>query len=333
MKFNDLLTDDSIVGEINRICGSNATTYTNKAKAARLNAALDRYLHLAFESDGRWSFDDINNASPPLDTQNIVSGTNRYKFSAFTEKILSLIKLEILNSAGTGVVLIPETIDAMGGQSVGAASGVISGGSLSCNFEDLYISPDSGTPTHYLKYGDFIYLRPSPNYSKTAGLKAYFNRPASKFIFVIFTVTIASPGVFTATAHGLALNDTVIFNTDGALPTGLTADTTYYVITAGLTADAFEVSTTQGGSAVNTSGSQSGNHSFLKTNKEPGVPSIHHTYLARYASLPYLIENSASQTVAVAQEIQADELAIKSFFSRRSKDDRARLSPRFQNNR
>lgn len=75
-----------------------------------------------------------------------------------------------------------------------------------------------------------------------------------------FTVTIASPGVFTLTAHGFIPGQVVYFSTTGALPTGLTAGTAYYVITAGLTADAFQVSTTIGGSAVNTSGSQSGTH-------------------------------------------------------------------------
>src|SRR3990167_3937244 len=36
-----------------------------------------------------------------------------------------------------------------------------------------------------------------------------------------FTVTVASPGVFTSTAHGLSLNDQVRLYTTGALPTGL----------------------------------------------------------------------------------------------------------------
>jgi len=80
-----------------------------------------------------------------------------------------------------------------------------------------------------------------------------------------FTVTIASPAVFTLTAHGLSANNTVYFSTTGALPTGLTAGTTYYVISAGLTADAFRVSTTEGGAAVNTSGTQSGTHSITMT--------------------------------------------------------------------
>lgn len=75
-----------------------------------------------------------------------------------------------------------------------------------------------------------------------------------------FTVTIASPGVFSLTAHGFTEGSVVYFSTSGALPTGLTAGRAYYVIKAGLTADAFQVSTTITGTAVNTSGTQSGTH-------------------------------------------------------------------------
>lgn len=82
-----------------------------------------------------------------------------------------------------------------------------------------------------------------------------------------FTVTIASPGVFSCTAHGLASGNALVFSTTGALPTGLTAGTTYYVISAGLTADAFQVAATPGGTAINTSGSQSGTHSFVTTTR------------------------------------------------------------------
>ena len=137
MKFIDLLTNDSVVAEINRICGSAVSSYSNQSKAARLNAALDRYFTLAFESDGRWSFDDINQTSPPIDTQDIVSGTNRYKVSSFTEKILSLIKLEVLDSSGKGVFITPETIDNLDVLST-PASGQISG--ISSNtFQELYL--------------------------------------------------------------------------------------------------------------------------------------------------------------------------------------------------
>lgn len=79
------------------------------------------------------------------------------------------------------------------------------------------------------------------------------------------TVTIASPGVFTLTSHGLVLDDIVYLTTTGALPTGLSANTPYYVISAGLTADNFELSATKAGSAINTSGSQSGVHTIRRS--------------------------------------------------------------------
>ncbi len=53
-------------------------------------------------------------------------------------------------------------------------------------------------------------------------------------------------------AHGLAAGDRVLFwaTIGAALPTGLSEDTGYFVIATGLTTDAFRVSTTSGGSAV-----------------------------------------------------------------------------------
>lgn len=52
--------------------------------------------------------------------------------------------------------------------------------------------------------------------------------------------------------HGLVANDTVLVwpTVGAALPGGLAEDTIYFVIATGLTADAFKVSASQGGSAV-----------------------------------------------------------------------------------
>lgn len=78
-----------------------------------------------------------------------------------------------------------------------------------------------------------------------------------------FTVTIASPAVFTRVGHKLKAGAKIRVTTSDALPTGLAINTDYYVIAAGLTADAFQVSATAFGSAVNTSGSQNGVHTSL----------------------------------------------------------------------
>ena len=76
------------------------------------------------------------------------------------------------------------------------------------------------------------------------------------------TISIAAPGVVTWTAHGLSVNDTIRFTTTGALPTGLAINTTYYVKTV-LSANTFTVSTSAGGAAVTTSGTQSGTQTAL----------------------------------------------------------------------
>lgn len=92
------------------------------------------------------------------------------------------------------------------------------------------------------------------------------------------TITIASPAVVTLVAHGLTVNDSITFSTTGALPTGITPGTTYYVISTGLTSNAFEISLTVGGTAVTTTGTQSGTHTVTRTtaiaveNDDPRLP-------------------------------------------------------------
>jgi hypothetical protein len=82
------------------------------------------------------------------------------------------------------------------------------------------------------------------------------------YIEATVTISIAAPGVVTWTGHGLSVNDTIRFTTTGALPTGLAINTTYYVKTV-LSANTFTVSTSAGGAAVTTSGTQSGTQTAL----------------------------------------------------------------------
>lgn len=84
------------------------------------------------------------------------------------------------------------------------------------------------------------------------------------------TVTLATPGIVTLTAHGLSVGDQVNF-TGGVLPTGLTAGTIYYVVAANFTANTFSVSATNGGAAINTSGSTSGTIRAFKLNNSLGI--------------------------------------------------------------
>lgn len=79
------------------------------------------------------------------------------------------------------------------------------------------------------------------------------------------TVTLATPGVVTWTAHGFSAGDSFIPTTTGALPTGMVAGTTYFVIATGLSTNTFEFAATASGAAINTSGSQSGTHTGTST--------------------------------------------------------------------
>jgi hypothetical protein len=75
------------------------------------------------------------------------------------------------------------------------------------------------------------------------------------------TITSASPGVITETAHGAVANDPKVFsNSGGALPAAITAGTTYYVKTV-LTANTYTISATPGGTAINTASTGTGTHS------------------------------------------------------------------------
>ena len=76
------------------------------------------------------------------------------------------------------------------------------------------------------------------------------------------TITIASPGVITVVGNAIIGEDTAItLTTTGALPTGLSVGTTYFVVQDPTTL-LYSLSTTRGGTAINTSGSQSGTHSI-----------------------------------------------------------------------
>jgi microcystin-dependent protein len=93
---------------------------------------------------------------------------------------------------------------------------------------------------------------------------------ASLFAFLVqsatVTISIAAPGVVTWNNHPFSANDVVKFYTTGALPTGLTpgtpglptVGTVYYVVGASITTNTFQVSATPGGSAITTTGTQSG---------------------------------------------------------------------------
>ncbi len=274
MTLYEPLGKTGIIDEVNRLCNTTNDVYKNRDKIARINEGLDQYWFLAAEAAPQGTFDDTGNTSAPIETQNITAGTNAYKVTDFTNKVLQVLRVTVLNDDAEEEDLIYQDFEDID------------------EFLEEYSTDadDRGQPQYWTKIGDYIYIAPAPDYTETNGLRCYVNRELSKFSYNTFTVTIATPGVATDTSHGLVDNDSILAITDGALPTGLTAESTIYYIDQ-QTANTWQFCTTLsdvGSTYVNTTGSQSGTHQWVKANAEPGIPLIHHDYLARYAAYKFM---------------------------------------------
>jgi hypothetical protein len=68
------------------------------------------------------------------------------------------------------------------------------------------------------------------------------------------SVTIATPGVFTSTTHDLKIGDAIVFTSLGTI-TGVSTNTVYWVTATSFAATTFTVATTQGGTAIQITGS------------------------------------------------------------------------------
>ena len=86
------------------------------------------------------------------------------------------------------------------------------------------------------------------------------------------TISIASPAVISLASHGFTAGTVIKFTNSlgGVLPTGLSTNNNYFVLSAGLGAGSFRVSLEPGGTAVDTTGSQSGTHYVGKVTGRAG---------------------------------------------------------------
>lgn len=133
---------------------------------------------------------------------------------------------------------------------------LVTDGSGNVSFSSVLTNPMTGA-------GDVIVANSSGTASRVP--TRIIGNVGATYISGTVTITIASPAVFTFTAHGFVTGTTVLLTTTGALPTGLAINTTYFVIR--IDADTFNLSTTLAnavaGTKINTSGSQSGTHTVV----------------------------------------------------------------------
>lgn len=164
MQYNTEANNQDCVSEILSICNATLATYDIKKITRRFNAALDWYFYLAFMADARWAFDDLNQTSPPLESITMTSGTNKYALDTFVSEIINVLRVEALDPSGNAYLLKPFDAEQVGSQALS------------------YFSSGAGTPSRYRKYGKWLYLDTTPNYTIANGISLYFNRPASRMV-------------------------------------------------------------------------------------------------------------------------------------------------------
>jgi len=131
--------------------------------------------------------------------------------------------------------------------------------------------------------------------------------PASE-VLALTSISNATPAVFTLNSHGMSIGDAIVLSTSGALPAGLTVGTVYYIITAGFTANAFQVSATLGGAAINTTDAGSGTHSF--TSEYPALTSTHQWQFAQAGNLVFAVQaNTVPQVFNLSSSTAFADLA------------------------
>lgn len=132
------------------------------------------------------------------------------------------------------------------------------------------------------------------------------------------TVTIAAPGVVTWTAHGLNTGNTIIFTTSGALPTGLTANTVYYVTR--IDANTFKLSLSIQNVAaaifITTTGTQSGTHTGHTPNARQTAISYQDGRLCKTGDKTRLYLGTYLASSTTTTELSDANLYVQNFYNR-----------------
>ena len=158
----------------------------------------------------------------------------------------------VANKAGSGATSTFNLVGTYGSTTLVVTTGTQSGTHSA--------RTDSTAPVDRLTGTDPLWLDLGPT-NRHAMFDSIISTGTTQTTGVTVTMTIASPCVVTWNSHGMANGSTLTLSTTGALPTGLTAGTTYYVV--GAAANTFNLAAILGGTAINTSGSQSGVHTAI----------------------------------------------------------------------
>jgi hypothetical protein len=179
------LTATNLFTIIDNNCGTNTTSYTLANKAININLGIDQLMLMLFGegAGGTWQLDDSNHTDYPIITTNLVASQRDYSFTTDENGniILDIYKVQVMGQDNVYRDLTP--VDQQGFDK-----------NLPSTFTDGQNS--TGTPTHYDKTGNGIFLDLIPSYSKTNGLRLFINREASYFTSADTTKKLGFTGLY-----------------------------------------------------------------------------------------------------------------------------------------
>jgi hypothetical protein len=260
----------TLLGEYSLTLGNVSNTYTVTASSpAEITAAnpavfttefqLANNVQVTLSTDGTLPF-PFNNS-----TTYYVVNTSGYTFQLSLTSGGAAISTVGAAQSGVQTVTAKASSTANGGGTVRAAYQINVGPSYAVYLTGWGVSTwGSGTWGVGITGVDQLRLWTQSNFGEDLifgprGGGIYYWDATTGLLGTIFTVSIASPAVLT-TSINLTNGMELIFDTTGALPTGLNVGQIYYVINSSGTI--CNLSATSGGSAITTTGTQSGVHSI-----------------------------------------------------------------------
>jgi hypothetical protein len=174
MVFSDTTNKLGVIQSCERYTGLSDGVISGDATlikefTAYANTAMRQAWHIIHEASGCWKFDDSNETDLPQATTALVSAQTKYALPSDT---LTIQRVEIKDNSGEWFRLTP-LIDA---EIKGAVDELFS---------------DDATPLYYKLMGDTIELFPASNYNSAGGLKVYYDRGMTSFVY---TDTTKAPG-------------------------------------------------------------------------------------------------------------------------------------------
>lgn len=177
------MTFSEVLGLIQRFTNTQNTTtssYPLADKATDVNSALNKFIILAIQSEGKWQVDDSNNTDFPIIKGDLKNGQQDYTFymDANGNQVMDIYRVEIFDSTGIASQLRPIDQSELKGIAL------------------TEFMKTSGIPTYYDKTANGVFLYPAPNYNYTGGIKFYVNRTPTYFVATDTTKKAGIPWAF-----------------------------------------------------------------------------------------------------------------------------------------